>query len=250
MSNIQENIQENNEKILNDIQSLQQIEQNLFNELENNNDLTTEERSKMIEKMNQLSNMRINLYKTLSNVNIYYDNALNSSNNISVQQKTAIDIVENELNKSKRRLQILEEEKNNKVRLVEINTYFGEKYAEHIQLMKIIIYMLLPIIIILFLRNKGLLPNVLFNIILIIISVIGSYYFWNTFSSILMRDNMNYNEYDWYFNANDLPQTSSINTNDVWNTPKLNINLGSCIGNGCCSDGLVYDSTLDQCVIK
>ena len=62
-------------------------------------------------------------------------------------------IVEKELNAAKKRLQLLEEEKNNKIRLVEINTYFSDKYAEHSQLMKIVIFTLVPVIIISFLYN-------------------------------------------------------------------------------------------------
>ena len=122
------NVQENNEQILNDIQSLQQMEQQLFSNLESNPNLTPAQQQQIIEKMNQLSNMRVNLYQTLSGVNNYFQNALNTSVGSLKQQVVAIEIVENELNRAKRRLEILEEEKNNKIRLVEINSYFGDKY--------------------------------------------------------------------------------------------------------------------------
>ena len=46
--------------------------------------------------------------------------------------------------------------KNNKMRLVEINDYYGDKYAEHSQLMKIVIFTLIPVIILAIL-NKN--PN-------------------------------------------------------------------------------------------
>jgi hypothetical protein len=71
--------QQTNEQILNDIQTLQTMEQQLFSNLENNPNLTTQQQQQLVEKMNQLSNMRINLYQTLSGVNNYYQNALNSS---------------------------------------------------------------------------------------------------------------------------------------------------------------------------
>ena len=64
--------QQTNEQILNDIQTLQTMEQQLFSNLENNPNLNTEQQQEIIEKMNQLSNMRINLYQTLSGVNNYY----------------------------------------------------------------------------------------------------------------------------------------------------------------------------------
>jgi hypothetical protein len=103
------NVQQNNEQILNDIQSLQEMEQQLFSNLESNPNLSPTQQQEIVEKMNQLSNMRISLYQTLSGVNSYFGNALNTTVSTLKEQEVAIDIVENELNNSKQRLQILEE---------------------------------------------------------------------------------------------------------------------------------------------
>ena len=119
--------QQTNEQILNDIQTLQTMEQQLFSNLENNPNLTTQQQQEIVQKMNQLSNMRINLYQTLSGVNNYYQNALNSSQGTLKEQTVAIYIVENELNSAKKRLEALDVEKMNKIRLVEINNYYGDK---------------------------------------------------------------------------------------------------------------------------
>lgn len=241
----QPNVAQNNEQILNDIQSLQQMEQQLFNNLETNTNLTSQEQQRIVEKMNQLSNMRINLYQTLSGVNNFFENALSSSIGTLKEQTIAIEIVENELNRAKKRLEALEMEKNNKIRLVEINDYYGEKYAEHTQLMKIIIFTLIPIIILALLNNKGFLPNTIYYILLIIVTVIGAYFFWYRFGSIIMRDNMNYQEYDWNFNPKVAPSGTSISSKDPW----LGVGIpGTCIGQYCCSDGQTYDSSLNQCV--
>jgi hypothetical protein len=236
------NIQENNEQILNDIQSLQQMEEQLLNNLETNPNLTYQQQQDIIQKMNQLSTMRINLYQTLSGVNGFFQSALSSSIGTLQEQTSAIAIVENELNQSKKRLEVLEQEKNNKVRLVEINDYYGDKYAEHSQLMKIVIFTLVPIIILIFLKNKGILPNTIFTILVVIIALIGIYFFWYRFASIITRDNMNYQEYDWYYPNNG--PTGSGNMTDPWS----GIDVGTCVGEFCCSDGQTYDSSLNQCV--
>jgi hypothetical protein len=238
------NISQNNEQIINDIQSLQQMEQDLFNSLETNTNLTPQQQEKIIEKMNQITNMRINLYQTLSGVNNFYDTALKSSAGTLKEQTNAIGIVESELNRSKARLQLLESEKNNKIRLVEINDYYGDKYAEHSQLMKIIIFTLVPIIILVFLNNKGILPSMIYNILLVIISVIGAYYMWNRYASIITRDNMNYQEYDFYFDPNAAP-TGSTTTSDPWLSQNVG---GTCIGQNCCSDGQTWNGNLNKCV--
>jgi len=236
-------IQQNNEQILNDIQSLQQMEQQLFNSLETNTTLTTTQQEQIVDKINQISNMRVNLYQTLSGVNNFFENALSSSIGTLKEQTVAISIVESELNKAKKRLELLEEEKNNKIRLVEINDYYGDKYQEHGQLMKIIIFTLVPIIILALLNNKGFLPNTFYYILLMIVSAIGAYFFWFRFASIIMRDNMNYQEYNWRFVPP--PSVGAVNTTDPWAGYDL---PGTCIGQYCCSDGQTYDTTLDKCI--
>ncbi len=238
---------ETNEQMLNDIQTLQKMEQELFNSLENNPTLKPDQQKKIIEKMNQLSNMRINLYQTLSGLNNYYKNALQSSQGTLQEQTTAIYIVENELNKSKRRLEMLNTEKNNKIRLVEINNYYGDKYAEHGDLMKIIIFTLVPVIILAIINSKGLLPSAIYYVLIAIIAAIGGYFFWTRFTSIVTRDNMNYQTYDWYFDASQAPgPPTDADSTDPW----ASTSGGMCIDSACCSTGQKFDSTINKCVIN
>ena len=236
--------QQTNEQILNDIQTLQTMEQQLFSNLENNPNLTTQQQQEIVQKMNQLSNMRINLYQTLSGVNNYYQNALNSSQGTLKEQTAAIYIVENELNSAKKRLEALDVEKMNKIRLVEINNYYGDKYVEHGNLMKIIIFTLVPVIILAILNKNSILPNTIYYILVIIIAAIGAYFFWLRFGSIITRDNMNYQTYDWYFDPSTAP-TGSASSTDPWASLG---SMGTCIGQACCSEGQLYDETIDQCV--
>jgi hypothetical protein len=238
------NAEETNDQLVTDIQSLQTMEQELFSSLENNPNLTNEQQQQIVEKMNQLSNMRINLYQTLSGVNNYYQNALSSSQGTLKEQTNAIYIVESELNQSKRRLDLLNQEKNNKIRLVEINNYYGDKYAEHGNLMKIIILTLVPIIILALLNNKGILPDSIYYGLTVIIAFIGGYFFWLRFGSIITRDNMDYQTYDWYFDPASAPTAGAAST-DPWSSSS---DYGTCIGDAGCSPGLVYDFSLNQCV--
>ena len=242
-------MEENNSQILNDIQSLQTIEQELFNNLENQPDLSTDKQQQIISKINNISNMRVNLYQTLGGVNDFFKTSLSNSTNTLVEQTKAIEIVEQELNKSKKRLELLEEEKNNKIRLVEINNYYGQKYAEHSDLMKNIIYILIPVLILSLLKNKGLLPENIYYILVVVIGVIGSYLLWQKFISILSRDSMNYQEYNWYFDANSAPVVnSSSDDSDPW--ASSGDSYGICIGEACCPSGLIYDLSLNNCQVN
>ena len=236
---------QNNEEILNNIQSLQQIEQQFFTSLETNPNLSRQQQEEILDKINRITTMRLNLYNTLSGINNFYQNALQNSVGTLKQQVIAISIVENELNQSKRRLELLETEKTNKIRLVQINNYYGDKYAEHSLLMKIVIFTLIPVIIITFLHNKSLLPDTIYYILLVIVSLIGAVYFWYRFMSIIMRDNMIYDEYEWAFDPSTAP-SATAGSEDPWLT---DVNKGICVGEFCCSEGQVYDETLNVCVI-
>ena len=68
---------------------------------------------------------------------------------------------------------------------------------------------------------------------------------WIRYFSIIMRDNMNYQEYDFYFDPNAAPKGNSTDSSDPWLSLKI---PGTCVGEYCCSDGLTWDSNINQCV--
>jgi len=248
------NVEETNNQILDDIQQLQEVEQEMFSNLENNPNLTQQQQQAIIQNINQISSMRLNLYKTLTGVTDYFQSALYNSQGTLKEQATAIDIVEEELNRAKEKLKILEEEKNNKIRLIEINTYYGDKYQEHAALMKIIIITLVPIIILAILYNKGLLPNAVYYGLVIIIAAIGSYFMWYKLSSIWNRNNMDYQEYNWpVYNPSQSSSTTTTETSDPWENGLVVYNNSSaatgCSDQSCCASGTTYDTNINQCVV-
>ena len=148
------NASNNNQEILNNIQSLQKVEQSLFKNLDATATLSPEKQKEMIGEINRISNMRVNLYNSLGGINNYFRSALTNSQGTLREQTVAIGIVEDELNRAKQRLAALEDEKNNKIRLVQINTYYSDKYSEQTKLMKILILTLIPILIVTFIYNE------------------------------------------------------------------------------------------------
>jgi hypothetical protein len=56
---------------------------------------------------------------------------------------------------------------------------------------------------------------------------------------------MNYQEYTWAFNAADAVKGTTTTSVDPWLS---NMNLGTCIGEQCCSVGQKWSSSLNQCV--
>ena len=243
------NLQERNAQIISDINTLQSTERDLFNSLEQSlsqNKLSKTQKEELIQKINEISQMRSNMYQTIGGVNSFYKTNLNSSSDTLEQQTAAINIVEKELNAAKGRLKKIEEYKLNKLRLVEINTYYGERYAAYSDLMKIIIYMFVPILILAILTNRGILPLSIFSIVVILIGFFGTIKLYYTIRSIMMRDNMQYQEYDWNFDPDKAPKApANASVKDPW---ALSGGGNICIGQQCCDLNYTYDSAQNKCL--
>jgi hypothetical protein len=240
-------LQERNLQTLNDINNLRKIETQLYENL-NNINLSESEKQLIMRRINELLQIRINLYATLKDYYSSFQKNVASSRNVLSEQVTAIDIIENELEESKRRLQLIEEEKNNKLRLVSINTYYGKKYNAQKSIMQTIALICVLIIILSVLRNKELLPPKLYVVLIGIIIIIGLFNIGSKIIDLSNRDNMNFDEYNWYFNKSLAPTTNTIvdsgeTSYDPWRIPSV-----TCIGQECCYEGSTYDSTQNKCI--
>ena len=232
------------ESILKDIKQLQTLEQELFNSLEKNTGLTTAEQDKILDKINKITSMRIDLYQTLNEINKFYKNSLDNSNITLYEQKQAVSVLENNLNKTKKQKERLVKSKNNKIRLIEINNYYGDRYEEHTQLVKIVVFSLIPIVILSLARSY--IPVIVYSVLIAFILVISGYYFIMRLLSIVNRDDMNYDEYQWNFNPAKAPGPPVKDPK-----PRLATgNWGTCIGSACCSEGQDYNEDLNLCVIS
>ena len=104
------NTEERNAQTLTDIQGLQNIEKDLFTQLEDgmsDETLTPEQKESLMNKINEISQMRTNLYKNLNGMFSVYQNNVAASRDTLVEQSSAVDIVENELTEAKKRMKII-----------------------------------------------------------------------------------------------------------------------------------------------
>lgn len=239
-----DNLQERNQQVLNNISQLQTQEKQLYDSLDDVT-LSSDEKQQIINKINEISQMRLNMYAGMKDMYSYYQKNVSASRSTLGQEVAAINILENELNDAKIRMNLLEDQKYNKLRLVEINTYYGKRYNAHSRLMKTIVLMCIPIIILAFLANKGILPVNLYMILTTIILIIGVILIGMQLVDMSNRDNMNWDEYNWYFNKNDAPTDTSdgSSSSNPWATSSM-----TCVGSACCYDGSTYDDAKNICV--
>lgn len=242
-----------NEQTLTNIQKLQSLEQNLFNSLAtgvSNGTLKSTDKDSIITQINQLSQMRSNLYTFLNNNSLNTVQHLAASNNLLSQQAQTVIIVENELNDAKNQLLSMQKDKYNKLRMVEINTYYGDRYADHSSMMKSVVIICAVIILITILFNKGFLPSQLYYLMLIIIIVVSVVVLWYKYIMLISHDRMNYDEYDWGFNPDTAPKYSTDNPSGTNPWASLTAPSLTCVGSNCCNSGMTYDNTNNICVVS
>jgi len=242
------NLQERNHQVLNDISQLQTTEQKLYDSLENVS-ITPEQKQQIIDKINQVSQIRINLYTNLQDMSSYYQENVSAAKTTLGQQKVAIDIIENELNDSKRKLNVLQEQKNNTLRMVEINTYYGDKYTAHKRIMKTVVIICLPLILLAFLANKSILPGNVYALLSGIVLIIGIIILGYQLIDLSNRSNMNWDEYDWNFNPDTAPETAAEPTTSSSSNPWSSTATAACVGSECCDANSSYDSTQNKCIL-
>lgn len=243
-----DNLQEKNQQVLNNISQLQTQEKKLYDSLEDAS-LSSDQKKQLIDKINEISQMRMNMYASLKDTYAYYQKNASTSQDMLNQQVTAVDILENQLNDAKKRMNMLEDQKYNKLRLVQINTYYGKRYSAHSKLMKTIVLMCVPLIILGVLANKGILPSNIYVVLSGLVIVIGLLIIGLQIVDISNRDNMNWDEYNWYFDQESAPTENdevaedTAESNDPWETTPA-----TCVGSACCYDGSTYDEVQNICV--
>ena len=243
------NLQEKSQQVLKNISQLQTQEKTLYNKL-NDVSLTAEQKQQIINQINEIAQMRINIYSSMKDMYSHYRDNVNATQTTLEQEVVAIDVLEHELNQSKVRLNKLEDEKNNKLRLVEINTYYGKRYNAHARLMKIIALTCVPIIIFVSLNNYGLLPSNIYAFLTGLTIIIGIVLVCLELIDMSNRDAMNWDEYNWYFNKNDAPTNTNTNDTSSYNPWAISNNAGTCVGSACCYEGSTYDEDLNVCVLN
>ena len=247
------NFTQGSEQTISNITDLQTIEMQLYEGLDSPQ-LTQDQRSRIIDKINEIAQTRMTLYQGIGNMASSYQQNLATSNNALSEQMLAIDIIENELNEAKRRLNLLEEQKYNKLRLVEINTYYGKQYNAYKDVAKNIVYVCILVLIVVILGKKEIIPGNIYIALNVLIISIGAIIIGRQIIKLSNKDNMNFDEYNWYFNKAEAPastlvpsSSSSSSSSNPWSMPTI-----ACMGATCCNqaDGFTYDSTQNMCVLN
>jgi hypothetical protein len=251
---------------LNNIKDLQNLEKDLYMQLEIS--ATTQgnaaQQTDLINRINKISQIRMSLLQTLNTMSNTLQAQVGNSRVNLVDQLTLIGVIEGQLNQIKAQMNQSDNIKNNKLRMVEINTYYGKRYRSYTELMKIVIFSCILFLILALLKKKGLLPENIANGLLSVFFVISLFFFLRKVNDIYWRDNMDFEQYNWFNVPDSYEKTvfeydkeaiAGINLTDelengLYDVTKEASSLVGCIGADCCSKKMKYDKKKDKCVEK
>ena len=207
-----------------DISNIQELEKTLYDRL-NKEGLNNEQKKMVMSELLQLNRIKGNLYNTINNLYDTYKNQVGTTSQAVSDQLTSIKLVETELSDLAVRAAKVDEDNLSKLRLIEINRYYGEKYDDHAGFMKYLIIFIIFYLVLYLLKKKFLIKDnvhslLLFILIFVAMIVLGRYFY-----RMMFRNNMEYNEYQFPFAdmmGMKLPAvTTDTTNNDVWINPNL-----------------------------
>ena len=240
-------LSESQQQLLKSVQQLQDAQRENMNAYANAQD--PNERKRIMDKMKQNEALRTNLLSSAGNVNLVQTQELNNQRNAATDLAILVNVAEKELQDLRERLDSIQTAHNGKKRMIELNTYYGKRFAAQAGVMKVFIYMCIPILIFAVLANMGLLPNYIAGFIIIAIIVTGIIYIYRAVSDINRRDKMNFDEYTWDFDSSRVG--TIVNPNYGGKKPKADdMNIG-CFNGDCCNNVTTkWDPASKSCVIQ
>lgn len=231
------------------VSNIQAVEQQLFQKLSSDTNLTPEDRAQIVSQINQLAKARGDLYNNMNDFSSQIETVAGERRNALVQNSVAVSVIQDQIQNSQRTLDGLQQEKSNKMRLVEINNYYGKKYEFQTDIMKIIILTCVPILIVSVLLKKGFIPNLIATGLIIIIISVGLIAVAHKVIDLNKRNKFNFDQYDHPFNPNAV-QVKKVESTNLSDINKLAL-ASSCIGSSCCTEGTTqWDAASAKCVPK
>jgi hypothetical protein len=255
---------ENNmpEQTINNIKNLQDLEKQLYINLQNESKNNNKDRqTAIIKQINDISQTRINMFEQLKSVYQLLDNNFESDRNNLANELSTLAVVEKNLNNSKKQLKKLETNNANTLRMAEIDDFYSKKYNAYTKILQFLILLMIPVIIVVVLKRNQTISSDTSNVLFTIIIVIGLFYIGGSLFDLSRRNNMAFQEYDFPLNIKgsteqgvieyDLEQLGFLKDNIDNEFDNLSQSLsGECIGAECCAKDMIFNTKKSICQPK
>ena len=163
------------EGVLEAIEGSQVEQQQLYDQLNtlSGDDESIAKQNEILDRINRLSMIRGTLFATLEQMYQRLGGRVATTRGVLADQITVAKVMEQQLVEAKRSLDQVVGTQDNKMRMVEVNTYYADKYRAQSGLMQLIIIVVVVFLVLVILLKRKLMPERLGAVLLIAVFIIG-----------------------------------------------------------------------------
>ena len=192
--------------------------------------------------------LRSNLLSSTGKIALVQNQAITDGRNSAKDMTILTEVMDAQLKDARDQLDAINASRYEKERMIELNTYYSKRFMAQSGVMKIFIYMCIPILILSVLANMGFLPNYIAGFMIIAAIVIGITYLYAAVHDINRRDKMNFDEYTWEF---DPSRVGSLVNPTVSGGSSATSKLSGCYESACCNPpATIWDPKSSTCVVQ
>jgi hypothetical protein len=187
----------------------------------------------------------------LDKLNTNFKDSTASTNAVLDHQQDMMNIVDTEKQRLLLKKEQIDTSFEGKRRGILLNDSYRQRFEQYTKIIIIVVFTLAIFIGVLIIgRNFPIIPSFVIDLISIILFIVCFFSVYFSLVDIYKRDKLNYNELDLQGPNILTPAEIEKKSKEAGKSGNLigTINIGSCVGQACCSDGAKWDSSNNYCI--
>lgn len=199
-------LEEKHQSMIQNIRELQDLEKYMYDNLArlSSQEGTQNQEDQIIQRIQELKQMRVNLFSQLKDKYSDASTDLNESRRSLRDQLMATKMVEEELEQTKKNYDTLVQNKNNKIRMVQIGDYETQRFNANIGVLKTLSISAAIVIVISILYHRDIIPGSISSMLIIAVLSVGGIMAVRDILDILSRSRFVFDQYEWTTNHKSL----------------------------------------------
>ena len=237
------------QQMLTSVQNLQDAQKGLMHKYASAT--TPAEQTKIANEMDKNEAIRSNLLLSIGSTSVVSNQLVANKKDEKTNRNLLLQLANDELNAARTQMEDAKTSQAEKVRMIQLNTYYGKRFMAQSGVMKIFIYMCVPVLILATLANMGFLPNYIAGFLIVASIVVGLIYIYYAMSDINRRDEMNFDEYKWDFDPSrvgpiDHPHHHHKKKKDSAGAGAT----AGCMNEACCASKNQWNPSTNKCDVQ
>lgn len=240
-------LSETQQQLLSNAKQLQDAQKTLMDKYAATTDPA--EKKKLVNEIDKNEMLISNLLSSTGKIALVQNQAITDVRNSAKDMTVITSVMDAQLKDVRDQMDAINTSRSEKERMIELNTYYGKRFMAQSGVMKIFIYMCIPVLVLAVLANMGFLPNYIAGFMIIAAIVIGVIYIYYAVHDINRRDKMNFDEYAWEFDPSRVgPLNPGHGGKHKKKQTDSNASMSGCSNDTCCAPPTTWDATSNKCI--